>query len=80
MVQLQVPSDEPGLTAYFEPEGGHRFLQPGDHLTITFDSDEPQEIDLALRADGLVLWRPIRGEVKVTIIDRGTGEEITDLW
>jgi hypothetical protein len=56
------------------------FIAPGDHLTITFDTAERQEIDLAMHKDGLVFWRPMVGDVRVTIVDRRTGEEITDLW
>jgi hypothetical protein len=80
VVQLQAPDGETGFRTYFEPEGGDHFLQPGDHLTITFDSDEPQEIELAMHQDGLVFWRPTRGDVRVSIVDRRTGVPITNLW
>jgi hypothetical protein len=46
---------------------GGRFIAPGGHLTVTFDTAEPQEIDLAMHKEGLVFWRPIRGDVQVTI-------------
>jgi hypothetical protein len=80
VVHLGAPTDQPGFTTYFEPEGSERFLKPGDSLTITFDSDRPQEIDLALHKDGLIFWRPTRGDVRVSIIDQHSGEEITELW
>jgi hypothetical protein len=80
VVQLQCAEDAPGFTTFFEPEGGDRFIAPGDHLTIRFDTAEEQEIDIAMHPDGLVFWRPIGGDVMVSIVDRRTGEEITDLW
>lgn len=79
-IQLQAGPDTAGFTAFFEPEGNERFIKPGDHLTITFDTAEPQQIDIAMEKEGLVLWRPMRGDVRVSIVDRRTGEEITDLW
>lgn len=80
VIQLQAAPDTPGFTAFFEPEGNDRFIRPGDYLTITFDTAEPQEIDVAMHREGLVLWRPIKGDVRVSIVDRRTGEEILDLW
>ncbi|GIG93035.1 hypothetical protein [Plantactinospora endophytica] len=80
VIQLQCADDAPGFTTFFEPEGGDRFIAPGDHLTITFDTAQRQEIDLAMHKDGLVFWRPMAGDVRVTVVDRRTGEEITDLW
>ena len=38
VVQLQCADDAAGFTTFFEPEGGDRFIAPGDHLTITFDT------------------------------------------
>jgi hypothetical protein len=80
VVQLQCADDTPGFTTFFEPEGGDRFIAPGDHLTINFDTAGRQEIELTMRKEGLVFWRPMVGDVKVTIVDQRTGEEITNLW
>ena len=80
VVQLHCADDAPGFTTFFEPEGGDRFIAPGDHLTITFDTAGRQEIELTIYKDGLVFWRPMVGDVGVTIVDQRTGEEITNLW
>ncbi len=80
VLQVSAPTEEEGFTAYFEPEGGERFLRPGDHLTITFDTDERPEIDVIWHQDGLVLWRPTRGDLRVSIVDRRSNETVTDLW
>lgn len=80
VVQLQCADDAPGFTTFFEPEGGDRFIAPGDHLTITFDTAGQQEIDLAMHKDGLVFWRPTVGDVGVSIVDQRTSEAITNLW
>jgi hypothetical protein len=80
VVQLHAAQDAPGFTTFFEPEGGERFIAPGDHLTVTFDTAGPQEIDLVMDKDGLVFWRPTRGDVRVAVVDRRSGEEVTDLW
>ena len=80
VIQLQCADEAPGFTVFFEPEGGDRFIAPGDHLTITFDTAQRQQIDLTMHKDGLVFWRPMVGDVRVTVVDRRTGEEVTDLW
>ena len=49
-------------------------------MTITFDTAGRQEIELTIYKDGLVFWRPMVGDVGVTIVDQRTGEEITNLW
>lgn len=80
VVQLQAAEDAAGFTTFFEPEGGERFIAPGDHLTVTFDTAEPQEIDLLMCKEGLVFWRPTSGDVQVAIVDRRSGDAVTDLW
>lgn len=80
VIQLRCADDAAGFTTFFEPEGGDRFIGPDDHLTIAFDTAQRQEIDLAMCKDGLVFWRPMVDDVKVTVVDRRTGKEITDLW
>jgi hypothetical protein len=47
-IQLQAGPDTAGFTAFFEPEGNDRFIKPGERLTVTFDTAEPQEIDIAM--------------------------------
>jgi hypothetical protein len=80
VVQLKAAEDAPGVTVFLEPEGGDRYIAPGDHLTITFDTSQPQEIEIVNHRDGMAMWRPMDGDVRVTIVDRRTGQEITDLW
>ncbi|MGC4748931.1 hypothetical protein ACLQ28_25215 [Micromonospora sp. DT201] len=80
VVQLQAAQDAPGFTTFFEPEGGERFIAPGDHLTVTFDTAEPQEIHLVMNKAGLAFWRPTSGDARVAIVDQRSGEEVTHLW
>jgi hypothetical protein len=80
VIHLQCAENASGFKTFFEPEGNDRFISAGDHLTICFDTAEAQEIDVAMHPEGLVIWRPTRGDVRVSIADNRTGEQITDLW
>jgi len=55
-------------------------MAPGDHLTLTFDTSAPQEMEIVMHPDGMVLWRPMDGDARVTVVDRRTGQALSDLW
>lgn len=80
VIQLQNRDDAPGLTVFVEPRGREHFLEPGAHMTVAFDTTEPQEVDMAMTRHGLAIRRPDTGDVLVSIVDHQAGEEITSLW